>query len=155
MIQLMLARHAKSDWAQPGLADHDRPLNARGARDAPEMAKTVLRQGVRPATLLSSTALRARATADAFAAEFGVEVTALEALYGASGDELLAAARETGADEVMVVAHDPGMSELVSRLAGREVRMVTCAVAVFTWNDGDWHDVGATPPDDFLLSTPR
>lgn len=155
MIQLVLARHAKSDWGQPGLDDHDRPLNARGTRDAPEMAKTVLRLGVRPEVLLSSTALRARTTAAAFGAEFGVDVDEREELYGAAADELLAAARETGASEVMVVAHDPGMSELVSQLAERDVAMTTCAVAVLTWHDGDWSDVGVTPPDEFQLSTPR
>jgi phosphohistidine phosphatase len=155
MIQLVLARHAKSDWGQPGLSDHDRPLNARGERDAPEMARTIVRQGVRPEVLLSSTAVRARTTAAAFAAAFGIEVDERVELYGASGDEVLAIARDTGAAEVMVVAHDPGMSELVSELAGRDVSMTTCAVAVFTWNDGDWNDVGATPPDDVQLSTPR
>lgn len=154
MIQLVLARHAKSDWADEGLDDHDRPLNDRGRRDAPAMARTVLRRGVRPEVLLSSTALRARTTAEAFADEFDVEVTERADLYLADPPRLLAAARETGAAEVMVVAHDPGMSALVSRLADRDVRMVTCAVAIFTWHDGDWDDVDATAPDEFELLTP-
>ena len=155
MIQLVLARHAKSDWAEPGLDDHERPLNARGRRDAPEMARTVLRQGVRPEVLLSSTALRARTTAEAFAVEFGVEVTERDELYNASGAEILRVAAETEASEVMVVAHNPGMSELVSELAGRDIPMVTCAVAVLTWHDGDWTDVGVTPPDEVQVSAPN
>lgn len=154
MIQLVLARHAKSDWADEGLDDHDRPLNDRGRRDAPAMARAVLRRGVRPAVLLSSSALRARQTAAAFAAEFEVPVTEQSELYLAEPDALLAAARAAGAAEVMVVAHDPGMSALVSRLADRDERMVTCAVAIFTWHDGDWDDVDATPPDEFELLTP-
>ena len=56
MIQLILARHAKSDWADEGLDDHDRPLNDRGRRDAPAMGRTLLRGGVRPTVLLSSLA---------------------------------------------------------------------------------------------------
>jgi phosphohistidine phosphatase len=154
MIQLILARHAKSDWADEALDDHDRPLNDRGRRDAPQMARTVLRAGVRPVILLSSTAVRARQTADAFAEAFEVEVTERPELYLATPDRLLDAARSSGADEVMVVAHDPGMTELVSRLADRDERMVTCAVAVFTWHDGTWDDVDATPPDEFDLYTP-
>ncbi|MDF2992917.1 MAG: phosphohistidine phosphatase SixA [Microbacterium sp.] len=154
MIQLVLARHAKSDWADEGLDDHDRPLNDRGRRDAPLMARTVSRRGVRPEVLLSSTALRAVTTAEAFAAEFEVDVTVRADLYLAAPQRLLAAARETGANEVMVVAHDPGMSALVSRLADRDVRMVTCAVAIFTWHDGTWDDVDATTPDEFELLTP-
>ena len=154
MIQLILARHAKSDWADEGLDDHDRPLNDRGRRDAPAMARTVLRRGVRPEVLLSSTAVRARSTADAFAEEFEVEVTERPELYLAEPDGLLDAARTSGAREVMVVAHDPGMSDLVSRLADRDVRMVTWAVAIFTWHEGDWDDVGSTAPDEFVLLTP-
>lgn len=154
MIQLILARHAKSDWADEGLDDHDRPLNNRGRRDAPAMARSVLRRGVRPEVLLSSTAVRARSTADAFAEEFEVEVTERPELYLAESDALLDAARTSGAREVMVVAHDPGMSDLVSRLADRDVRMVTSAVAIFTWHEGDWSDVGSTAPDEFELLTP-
>lgn len=154
MIQLILARHAKSDWADEGLDDHDRPLNDRGRRDAPAMARSVLRRGVRPEVLLSSTAVRAAATAAAFGEEFEVEVTERAELYLAEPDALLEAARTSGAAEVMVVAHDPGMSALVSRLADRDVRMVTAAVAIFTWHDGDWTDVGVLPPDEFELLTP-
>jgi len=154
MIQLILARHAKSDWADEGLDDHDRPLNDRGRRDAPAMARSVLRRGVRPEALLSSTAVRARSTAEAFAEEFEVEVSERPELYLAEPDTLLEAARMSGAREVMVVAHDPGMSELVSRLAERDVRMVTSAVAIFTWHDGEWSNVGSAAPDEFELLTP-
>lgn len=154
MIQLVLARHAKSDWGDDDLDDHERPLNDRGRRDAPAMARTVMRAGVRPTALLSSTALRAEQTAQAFADAFEVEVIRQAELYLASPDRLLDAARASGADEVMVVAHDPGMTALVSHLAGRAERMVTCAVAVFTWHDGAWDDVGTTPPDEFDLYTP-
>lgn len=154
MIQLVLARHAKSDWADEGLDDHDRPLNDRGRRDAPAMARTLLRAGVRPEVLLSSSAVRARETAEAFARAFDVDVVENADLYLAAPEALLAAARAAGSDEVMVVAHDPGMSALVSRLADRDERMVTCAVAVFTWHEGTWDDVDATPPDEFELFTP-
>ncbi|MDT0118371.1 histidine phosphatase family protein [Microbacterium sp. PRF11] len=154
MIQLVLARHAKSDWADEGLDDHDRPLNDRGRRDAPAMARTLLRAGVRPEVLLSSSAVRARETAEAFARAFDVDVIENADLYLAAPQALLAAARAAGSDEVMVVAHDPGMSALASRLADRDERMVTCAVAVFTWHEGTWDDVDATPPDEFELFTP-
>ncbi|MDQ1121541.1 SixA phosphatase family protein [Microbacterium trichothecenolyticum] len=154
MIQLILARHAKSDWADDDLDDHDRPLNDRGRREAPLMARRVLRRGTRPTVLLSSTALRARQTAEAFGRAFGTEVVERPELYLAAPVTILAAARAAGADEVMVVAHDPGMSALVSRLADRDERMITCAVAIFTWHDGTWDDVDALPADEYELLTP-
>lgn len=154
MIQLSLARHAKSDWADASLDDHDRPLNARGERDAPDVARRVMRSGVRPEVVLSSTAVRARATAEHFADVFGAELRELAELYLAEPEALLRAARDSGVDEVLVVAHDPGMSALVSALAGRDVAMPTGAVAVFTWESGGWEAVGSVPPDDVQLTTP-
>jgi len=155
MIQLVLARHAKSDWGDPSLDDHDRPLNARGMRDAPEMARRILRAGVRPGLVLTSTALRARDTAQYFATTFDSELRELPDLYASTPAVLLDAARAAGADEVMVVAHDPGMSALVSALAGRHVSMTTCAVAVFTWHDATWAEVGTTAPDEVSLNAPN
>ena len=39
MKSLFLIRHAKSSWDEQGLNDIERPLNDRGKKDAPEMAK--------------------------------------------------------------------------------------------------------------------
>lgn len=154
MIQLALVRHAAAEHGGPGLDDHDRPLSGRGRRDAVDVAKRVLRSGVRPEVVLSSSALRATTTAAAFADAFGVDVVERSELYAAPAEAILEAARETGASEVMIVSHDPGMSVLASELSGDEVSMTTCAVAVFTWNDGGWDDVGVLPPDDVSLTTP-
>jgi phosphohistidine phosphatase len=134
--------------------DHDRPLNARGLRDAPEVARRLLRQGVRPEVVLTSTALRARTTAEVFAEVFGAELREQAELYGAGPDALLAAALASGVEEVMVVAHDPGMSAVVSGLSGQDVRMTTAAVAVFTWESAGLDEIGATPPDAFELTAP-
>ena len=39
--RLVLMRHAKSDWGDNSLSDHDRPLNRRGMEDAPSMAQWI------------------------------------------------------------------------------------------------------------------
>ncbi|MGN6221933.1 MAG: SixA phosphatase family protein [Microbacterium sp.] len=156
MIRLALVRHAKSDWGDPGLDDHDRPLNDRGMRDAPVMAARLAASGFRPEVILSSTALRARTTAEAFAAELGVAVSLDPELYGAPAAALLAAAAATGAGSVVVVAHDPGMSVLAGRLSGDGIgHMPTCAVATFTWRQDDWDVASALDPDDWTFDTPR
>ena len=97
MIRLALVRHAKSDWGDPSLDDHDRPLNDRGMRDAPRMARRLAETGFRPDVILSSTALRARTTAEAFGAELRVAVSLDPELYGAPARTLLAVAAATGA----------------------------------------------------------
>ena len=155
-IRLALVRHAKSDWGDPHLPDHDRPLNERGLRDAPRMAERFAEHGFRPEVILSSTALRARTTAEAFAAQLRMAVSLDPDLYGAPASTILATAAATGAMAVMVVAHDPGMSTLASRLSDDQIdHMPTCAVATFTWNDDDWDVVDSIGPAETTFDTPR
>jgi phosphohistidine phosphatase len=156
MIRLALVRHAKSDWGDPSLDDHNRPLNDRGMRDAPRMARRLAETGLRPDVILSSTALRARTTAEAFAAELRIAVSLEPELYGAPAGSLLAVAAATGAASVMVVAHDPGMSVLAGRLSdGRIEHMPTCAVATFAWDEDDWDVIDSVEPAEWTYDTPR
>lgn len=156
MIRLVLARHAKSDWGEPSLSDHDRPLNDRGMRDAPRMAARLAASGFQPEVIQASTAERARATAEAFGAQFGVEVRLDHDLYLAPASRLLRAAAATGAASVMVVAHDPGMSVLAGLLSGdRIAHMPTCAVATFTWDTDDWDVATAIDPAEWTFDSPR
>jgi phosphohistidine phosphatase len=62
MKTLYLLRHAKSDWGDPGLDDHDRPLAARGARAAAVVGVHFAQQGYRPSLVLCSSARRTRQT---------------------------------------------------------------------------------------------
>ena len=68
MKTIVIARHAKSDWAT-GLSDHDRPLNARGKLDAPRMGQALNELGFQPDLIISSSAVRARTTAEIVAKE--------------------------------------------------------------------------------------
>lgn len=156
MTRLALVRHAKSDWGDPSLDDHDRPLSDRGRRDGPRMAARIAENGFGVDVILSSTALRARATAGFFGEELGVPVTLEERLYGAPATVLLHAAAQSGAASVMVVAHDPGMSVLAEMLSrGAIAHMPTCAVATFRWDVDDWDIATALDPDDWTFDTPR
>ncbi|WP_243073750.1 histidine phosphatase family protein [Microbacterium sp. SS28] len=154
-IRLALVRHAKSDWGDPSLDDHDRPLNERGRRDAPVMAQRLADAGFRADAILSSTALRAATTAAHFGDALGVSVEHQERLYGAPASLLLEAAAERGAASVVVVAHDPGMSVLAGRLSGEIGHMPTCAVATFTWDVDDWDVATALDPASWTFDTPR
>ena len=156
MRELILARHAKSDWGDPRLKDHDRPLNSRGLRDAPRMARYLADAGAAPERLLASTALRARSTAEAYAAQLGLEVELDAQLYMASPSTLLQKAAATGARAVMVVAHDPGMSELAWRLSGGGIdHMPTCAVARFVFDVDSWADALGRPADSHSFAAPK
>lgn len=158
MFELILVRHAKSDWSDPGLSDHDRPLNARGAANAPMMARRLADAlgDQRVDRIISSTALRARRTAAEFGSALDVDVELERGLYMASADILFETALSRGgssASTLLLVAHDPGMSVLAHRLSdGGIEHMPTCAVARFRWDD----DVQAGQlPDHWSLETVR
>ncbi|MCC6685100.1 MAG: histidine phosphatase family protein, partial [Bacteroidia bacterium] len=69
MKQLVLVRHAKSDWANPELKDFDRPLNERGKQNAPEMGKRLASKKWPVDLIVSSPAKRALKTARLLAKE--------------------------------------------------------------------------------------
>src|SRR4051794_9695084 len=70
MKTLILVRHAKSSWDQPGVSDIDRPLNERGKSDAPQMAKRLKERNIKIDLFISSPAKRAKKTAKYFAEEY-------------------------------------------------------------------------------------
>lgn len=147
MLRLTLVRHAKSSWDDPGLADFDRPLNARGLRDAPAMAARVAALPKPPAQLVSSPALRAISTAQVFAAALGLPPERIERqprIYEASRATLVEVVRglDPGARHVMLFGHNPGFSELANWLATCPFdQMPTCAVAGFELGVGSWREV--------------
>lgn len=143
---LILLRHAKSDW-EGRQADLDRPLAARGIREAPQ-AGTRLAGLIRRIDLaVVSPAARARATWDLAAAELPEVPLSLidDRVYAATGGELLAVVR-TLPDEahvVVLVGHNPGFEDLAARLTGTSVALPTSALAVIAW-DGSWASAGAS-----------
>ncbi|QAY72908.1 histidine phosphatase family protein [Agromyces protaetiae] len=147
MKTLFLVRHAKSDWGDPALADHARPLNARGLRDAPAMGRRLVDRGVVPGLILSSTALRARTTAEAFAAAFelepGASVVLDPTLYATTTSHLLETVQgiDDAVETAMLVGHNPEFSGFVARLTGEHVELVTCAVAECRIDVDHWADV--------------
>jgi phosphohistidine phosphatase len=133
MKQLFVLRHAKSSWDHPELDDHDRPLNKRGKRDAPRMGRLLAEENLLPDRIVSSTATRARATAEkvAEACGYGRPIVLTRELYLATPGGCLALLAQIPDedDSAMLVGHNPGMEELIELLTGRAERMPTAALA--------------------------
>ena len=143
MKTLMLLRHAKSSWKDKGIADHNRPLNKRGKKTAPVVGHLILEKQLVPDLFLSSTAVRARTTAEAVAEACNYKNTIehLEELYLATAGELLFEAQsrvDDSIDRVMLVAHNPGMEDLVGMLSGHPEPFPTAALAVFALGIDSW-----------------
>ncbi len=140
--QLIVMRHAKSSWADMGLSDHERPLNERGRRDAPRVAQHLTELSWQPQFLLSSDARRTRETAKLMLSvwEDGIEVEFLASLYLA-GPKALIPALSAVSDEVeslMVIGHNPGWEQVISRLSGIDVVMKTATAALLNAECESW-----------------
>jgi phosphohistidine phosphatase len=133
MKTLLLMRHAKSSWKYSNLADHDRPLTKRGHRDAPLMGQLLLDRELVPQRILCSSAIRARQTAEAIAAQVGFtgEIDFLDRLYMAEVEGYFNVLKELPDDleRVMVIGHNPGLETLLQMLAGRIESLPTAVVA--------------------------
>ena len=134
MPELVLMRHAKSDWDAPYDRDIRRPLSARGRRDAAAMGAALTAMGAAPDFVLTSPAVRAHATAEMAAAGGGwnAEVLVVDSLYGGGPGAVLDALGELPdpCRRALVLGHEPTWSETVGLLiGGGEVRMPTAAGA--------------------------
>ena len=133
MKTLLILRHAKSSWKDREKSDHGRSLNKRGKRDAPRMGLLAAEHGLCPDLILSSTAKRARSTAEAAGSEAGYAgaIQLERRLYLANPSEIIEVIRESAGDaaSVMVVGHNPGLEELVARFGGAGEPLPTAALA--------------------------
>ncbi len=143
-------RHAKSDWNVPGTDDHERPLNHRGKRDAPRMGKAINAAGIQLDLVLSSSAVRARSTAEAFVAAggFETEVELAPQLYQAGPADYFTvlSALERSVGSVMTVAHNPGCETIIELLTGEATTMSTGAVAQLELDIDSWKQLDRQTP---------
>lgn len=144
MKTLILVRHAKSSWDGIGISDFDRPLNEKGKKDAPEMAKRLKEKGITLDHLVSSPAKRAKKTANYFAEEFHFkkeDIKLVDELYGATQSAFVKAVSEMD-DEYKTVAlfsHNPGITEFASSLTNVRVDdLPTCAMFALQIDTDEW-----------------
>lgn len=156
--QLILLRHAKSGWSDTGMRDFDRPLSKRGTHDASCMGKLLHDKGIQPDLMISSDAVRALTTAKLVAHELAYpteHIHTSHALYLAPPDILLDAINNISSDyeNVLLVAHNPGMTELANRLSKMHIdNLPTCGVFRVETALPEWSAFGTTPASfiDFL-----
>jgi len=145
---LYIIRHAKSSWKFPELSDHDRPLNKRGKRDAPEIGKRLQRQGVSPDTLISSTANRAYTTAQKIAAEIrfpSSEVVPSSDLFHADPSEILEVIQGVSDEyhSAMIFGHNPGITWAANQLGNLNIDNIpTCGVVAISFSVNRWSELG-------------
>lgn len=150
--RLILMRHAKSDWKAGAPTDHARPLNKRGRRDAPRMARELRSRGWWPDRVLSSDSERTRQTWARMAREEGeVPVDFRSGLYLGGTEEIQSALKSedggpnAGANTVLVLGHNPGWEDALGWLSGVDETLTTANTALLTAPWASWSDLVARP----------
>lgn len=147
MKKLFVLRHAKSSWADPDLADLDRPLNERGLHAAPFMGNVMAKEGYAPDLIISSPAIRAKHTTELVkeGGKLAAEARFEDRIYEASPQTLLqiASSLEQGVSSAMFVGHNPGIEGFVRLLTGRNEPMPTAALAVIDLNINFWPEIAS------------
>ncbi len=145
MKTLLLMRHAKADSKHSHGKDRERPLNKRGKRNAPQMASLIKDKELIPQLILSSSAERAKQTAEIVAEQVGYpnEVRLMDKLYMAEWDTLIDVLRKLDDDleRVMIVGHNPGLESLLPLLTGQVMALPTAAVAHLVLPLERWKDL--------------
>lgn len=124
--ELLILRHAKSDWDAGIASDFKRPLSKRGKRDAPRVGAWLYREGLVPDLVISSPAQRARQTAEKVCKSMDYSKKKIrwqDEVYGASAPSLLHLLGRCSPEAriVLLVGHNPGLEELLVYLAGDEL----------------------------------
>ena len=157
---MLLLRHGKSDWASGETEDLQRPLNKRGRKSSRAMGRLIAECGLIPDLVLCSIAVRARDTLDEAtrAGAWSAETRLHEELYGADVSGLVELARSVPAEHgrVLIVGHEPTLSELIASLCGgAAVHFPTAALAGIECAVPEWAGVGAGCGVLQWLVTPR
>ena len=150
---LYLLRHAKSDWTDEHLDDHERPLAPRGKEAVERLRRHVASAGVAPELVLCSSARRTVMTLEGLGLPDSTVTVVEDELYGASSARLLRRLHDVADDvgSVMLIGHNPDLEMLAAVLVGSgdgelrrrlDEKFPTGALAVLGFG-GSWGDLAA------------
>lgn len=160
MKQIVLLRHAKSSWDDYSLRDHDRPLGPRGWRDMPRMVKRLKTKAIYPDRILSSTALRAKQTAEILLKELELEESLLvfsENLYHASAPTILNEIKKQPdfIKTLFLVGHNPGFNDFIELLGGAIHNLPTSGQYGFKVDINSWQELSIETAETWFIDYPK
>lgn len=151
MPRLLLYRHAKSSWDEPGITDRQRPLAPRGVRAATQMATVIAGAEFAPDRILCSPARRTRETLAPLLTQLADPdvVAIVDDLYEpAAGDyRKLISTHGGSAQRLLVIGHNPAIQTTALNLVGSgdeilsnqlSAKFPTGALAVIDFDQVEW-----------------
>lgn len=161
MKTLYVVRHAKSSWDNLGEPDEKRPLNERGKKDAPEMAKKLKEKGTEIDVFISSPAKRARQTAKRFIQEFGgkkKDIVKDDRLYPGDIESYYEVIKDINdkRQSAAIFAHNPAITDFVNTLTEHRVdEMPTCSVFAVKSDIKSWKEFREAKKGFVLFDFPK
>ncbi len=158
---LILIRHAKSDWGNPGLDDFDRPLNERGKKDAPVMAQRLLDKKVKIDVFIASPAKRAARTAKFFAEAFKRkkdDIVFKEKLYLAEPAAFFSviAFADDKFESIAIFSHNFGITDFANMLTDVRIDNIpTCGVFAIKAACSKWSDFKDAKKEFWFFDYPK
>ncbi len=141
---LLLIRHTQSAGIQGNKSDFERPLTAEGRTFANNLGAIILQKAFRPDYILSSSARRARQTAELINKKLRIP----EACQLFSDDLYTASANNwrdqigllpSNASCVLLVGHNPTLSELASSFTDANINLAPGGVIGFAYEIKHWY----------------
>ena len=166
--ELILLRHAKSAWPV-GIRDIERPLSARGQRNAKRFGEMLISQELVPDVVVCSPAARTRETWHLVAQAGGFDPQSVQVdrrLYAATWWDVLDVVRQLPAEatRALIIGHNPSVEDLAGQLSGpgsdanavrgMRAKFPTCAAA-FLHSDQQWNRWGGQCASLRSFWTPR
>ncbi len=160
MPELLIMRHAKSDWGVGLSSDQERPLAPRGVKAAKMVGKFLTKVDAAPDLILSSPAVRARTTAELAnkAGKWSSPMVIMPSFYGGGWNDVVEGilAEGAAAERILVTGHEPTWSGLVSVLTGGSlIAMPTAAIACLAVIGNSWSRLGPSCAELQWHVTPR
>ncbi|MBK1694205.1 phosphohistidine phosphatase [Chromatium weissei] len=164
--ELLILRHAKSDWSSDATEDFRRPLAKRGKHDAPKVGAWLYREGLVPDYVISSPAKRALQTAEIVCKRLDYKkkkITFDAAIYAAELSALLTVLANcpSSASTVLLVGHNPGLEELLTYLVGDDLdlpadgKLLPTATVARLEMPAVWHDLQLGSAQLISITRPR
>jgi phosphohistidine phosphatase len=146
MKTLLILRHAKA-VSGPRLSDHDRPLDKLGENDALHMGKLMKDKDIIPSFIISSTALRAKTTAEIVAkgCSYQGNIVLNQSLYEAKPKDylLILNTLPDKYNSVLIVGHNPTVEDTIQVLTDSAdvVTIPSCVLAHLSLPIEKWSDL--------------
>ncbi len=136
-MKLYFLRHGAADWPDWNDDDDLRPLTENGKKELRRAAKFFKQIGVAPATIFASPLPRAAQTAQIVHRQIGSELHSEAKLSPGATPHAIKSLLKSQNDDLMIVGHEPDLSEIVRHFTGARVKMSKAGLARIDFEGSD------------------